>query len=107
MYCQLKTLSVSSTVYENYYTTTRKSYIPLHKRNSPWISKIEFRIKVRHMLIFIAYSEDLRLFLFFYIYIFVLAVERILQIKRENKSVLTVDGSIFSDEKNLKVIEYL
>lgn len=58
------------------------------------------------MLIFIAYSEDLRLFLFFYIYIFVLAVER-LQIKRENKSVLTVDGSIFSDEKNLKVIEYL
>lgn len=59
------------------------------------------------MLIFIAYSEDLRLFLFLYIYIFVLAVERILQIKRENKSVLTVDGSIFSDEKNLKVIEYL
>lgn len=59
------------------------------------------------MLIFIAYSEDLRLFLFFYIYIFVLAVERILQIKRENKSVLTVDWSIFSDEKNLKVIEYL
>lgn len=58
------------------------------------------------MLIFIAYSEALRLF-FFYIYIFVLAVERILQIKRENKSVLTVDGSIFSDEKNLKVIEYL
>lgn len=44
---------------------------------------------------------------FFYIYIYVLAVERILQIKRENKSVLTVDGSIFSDEKNLKVIEYL
>lgn len=59
------------------------------------------------MLIFIAYSEDLRLFLFFYKYIFVLAVERILQIKRENKSVLAVDGSIFSDEKNLKVIEYL
>lgn len=52
------------------------------------------------MLIFIAYSEALRLFFFFYIYIFVLAVERILQIKRENKSVLTVDGSIFSDEKN-------
>lgn len=45
-------------------------------------------------------------FFFLYIY-FVLAVERILQIKRENKSVLTVDGSIFSDEKNLKVIEYL
>lgn len=60
------------------------------------------------MLIFIAYSEALRLFVvFFFIYIFVLAVERILQIKRENKSVLTVDGSIFSDEKNLKVIEYL
>lgn len=79
-------------------------YIPLHKRNNPWILKIEFRIKVRHMLIFIAYSEALRLF---YIYIYILAVERILQIKRENKSVLTVDGSIFSDEKNLKVIEYL
>lgn len=59
------------------------------------------------MLIFIAYSEALRLFFFLYIYIFVLAVERILQIKRENKSVLPVDGSIFSDEKNLKVIEYL
>lgn len=60
------------------------------------------------MLIFIAYSEALRFFFyFFFIYIFVLAVERILQIKRENKSVLTVDGSIFSDEKNLKVIEYL
>lgn len=59
------------------------------------------------MLIFIVYSEALRLFLFFYIYIFVLAVERILQIKRENKSALTVDGSIFSDEKNIKVIEYL
>lgn len=79
----------------------------MHKRNNPWILKIEFRIKVRHMLICIAYSEALRLFFFFYIYIFVLAVERILQIKRENKSVLTVDGSIFSDEKNLKVIEYL
>lgn len=76
--------------------------------HNPWILKIEFRIKVRHMLIFIAYSEALRLFFyFFFIYIFVLAVERILQIKRENKSVLTVDGSIFSDEKNLKVIEYL
>lgn len=46
-------------------------------------------------------------FIYIYIYFFVLAVERILQIKRENKSVLTVDGSIFSDEKNLKVIEYL
>lgn len=46
-------------------------------------------------------------FLYIYVYIFALAVERILQIKRENKSVLTVDGSIFSDEKNLKVIEYL
>lgn len=78
----------------------------MHKRNNPWILKIEFRIKVRHMLIFIAYSEALRLFLYIYIF-FVLAVERILQIKRENKSVLTVDGSIFSDEKNLKVIEYL
>lgn len=80
----------------------------MHKRNNPWILKIEFRIKVRHMLICIAYSEALRLFfLYIYIYFFVLAVERILQIKRENKSVLTVDGSIFSDEKNLKVIEYL
>lgn len=59
------------------------------------------------MLIFIAYSEALRLFFFFLYIYFVLAVERILQIKRENKSVLTVDGSIFSDEKNLKVIEYL
>lgn len=59
------------------------------------------------MLIFIAYSEALRLFIYIYIFFFVLAVERILQIKRENKSVLTVDGSIFSDEKNLKVIEYL
>lgn len=51
--------------------------------------------------------RSFKIVFFFYIYIFVLAVERILQIKRENKSVLTVDGSIFSDEKNLKVIEYL
>lgn len=62
-------LSVSFIVYENYYIIIRKFYILLYKRNNLWILKIEFRIKVWYMFIFIVYLEDLRLFLFFlYIY---------------------------------------